>query len=51
MWIYLSPGVYDPLENSPVITAVKAQIERKRPAKHTYTLNQVRANATFHGSR
>ncbi len=27
MWAYVSPGVYDPLENSPVITAVKAQIE------------------------
>ena len=28
MWAYMSPGVYDPLENSPVIVTVKAQIEQ-----------------------
>lgn len=28
MFVYVSPGVYEPLENSPVITAVKAQIEQ-----------------------
>ncbi len=27
MWIYMSPGVYDPLEKAPVIEDIKAQIE------------------------
>lgn len=28
MFVYLAPGVYDPLENSPVIQTLKAQIEQ-----------------------
>ena len=28
MFVYMSPGVYDALESSPVITAIKAQIEQ-----------------------
>lgn len=27
MWVYMTPGVYDPLEQSPTVMAVKAQIE------------------------
>lgn len=33
MWAYLSPGVYDLLENSSVITEIKAQIEQNPEIK------------------
>lgn len=33
MWAYMSPGVYDPLENSPVVTVVKKQIEQNPEIK------------------